>query len=82
MGEMIERLADIEHERWSHWMKYLFSKSIKNENGSVTIPKEFVERWERQLNTSYNNLSESEKESDRCEVRKYLIVHPLKDENE
>ena len=33
MGEMIERLADIEHERWSHWMKYLFSKSIKNENG-------------------------------------------------
>jgi hypothetical protein len=31
-----------------------------------------VQKWEKQIATSYVDLSESEKESDREQVRKYL----------
>ena len=72
--ETIEELADLEHDSWARWMKYLFSVSKKNEDGSVTIPKDKVERWERQMNTDYNDLSNKEKESDRKEVRKFIKV--------
>ncbi|MCT4612087.1 MAG: hypothetical protein N4A47_01800 [Clostridia bacterium] len=66
---ILEKLADLEHSRWSKWQKYLHSKCVKNEDGSLTIPKELVERWERQIETSYNELTEKEKESDRRQVR-------------
>ena len=72
--ETIEELADLEHDSWARWMKYLFSVSKKNEDGSVTIPKDKVERCERQMNTDYNDLSNKEKESDRKEVRKFIKV--------
>lgn len=64
-SNIIETLSNYEHERWSRWMKYLFSKCQKNADGSVTIPVEYVNRWSRQMNTKYENLSESEKVSDR-----------------
>jgi len=40
--------------------------------GSITIPKSLVERWERQIATPYEDLSNKEKDSDRTEVRAYL----------
>lgn len=67
--ELIEKIADFEHDRWSRWQKHLFSKCIKNNDGSYTIPKEYVDRWERQMNMEYADLSEEEKESDRREAR-------------
>lgn len=69
-----EKLAEYAHNSWSGWMKYLFSKSIKNEDGTVTIPSWAVERWTRQSNTTYNNLPENEKESDRQEADKITSV--------
>lgn len=63
--EAIEKLAKIEHERWSHWQQYLHSQCIKNDNGSLTIPHELVLKWEKQLSTIYEELSDKEKESDR-----------------
>lgn len=63
-----EKLAEYAHNQWIGWMKYLFSKSIKNKDGTVTIPKWAVDRWERQINTDYKNLSEEEKISDRKEA--------------
>ena len=42
--DIIELLADFEHDRWSRWQKYLFSKCIVNVDGSLTIPKELVDR--------------------------------------
>lgn len=74
LKDIFEWLASIEHDRWCHWQSYLHSKCIKNDDGSLTIPKELVERWDRQINTKYEDLSESEKESDRAEVRKYWNV--------
>ena len=70
--ELLEPLAAIEHERWAHWQKYLHSQCSKNNDGSLTIPSELVERWERQLNTPYHDLSQKEKESDREQVSRYL----------
>jgi hypothetical protein len=63
LGELLEPLAAIEHERWSHWQRYMHSKCT---------PAELVKRWERQLNTPYAALSESEKNSDREQVQAYL----------
>jgi hypothetical protein len=69
---MFERLSDAVHKIWVNWMVYMFSVCIKNSDGSVTIPKEKVERWMRQINTDYNDLSEKEKDSDRHIVSKFL----------
>jgi hypothetical protein len=70
--ELLELLADLEHDRWSRWQQYLHSQCIKNKDGSLTIPKEKVDRWERQIATDYSELTEDEKESDRKEARKAL----------
>lgn len=63
-----EELADYAHDAWSGWMKYLFSKSTFNPDGSVTIPKESVDRWTMQMNTKYDDLPEDMKRSDRDEA--------------
>lgn len=51
-NDVREKLAEYAHNAWSGWMKYLFDKSIINNDGTCTIPKWAVERWQRQLNTS------------------------------
>ena len=71
---MIEKLSDIEHDRWCNWQRYLHSCCIKNEDGSLTIPKILVERWEYEINTKYNNLPDNIKESDRKETYKIIPI--------
>lgn len=71
---MIERLADYAHDAWAGWMRYLFSISHENEDGSVTIPAQSVERWKRQMNTPYASLPEKEKESDRREAKRIISL--------
>ena len=63
-----ENLAAYAHEAWAGWMRYLFSHSTQNEDGSITIPAELVKRWDRQMNTAYEDLPEEEKLSDRLEA--------------
>lgn len=70
--EVLEALAALEHERWSHWQRYLHSKCIPRDDGSLTIPAELVARWTAQMSTPYGGLSEKEKESDREQVRQTL----------
>lgn len=74
ISELTEKLAAIEHERWSHWQKYMHSKCYHSPDGSLTIPPDLVAHWERQIATPYESLSETEKESDRDQVRKYLAL--------
>lgn len=81
LEEIIDELADIEHERWSHWQHYMHGKCERGPDGSLTIPPDLVAQWERQIATPYRKLTEEEKESDREQVRKYLptIVKTLSD---
>jgi hypothetical protein len=69
-----EAMAGLEHDRWSRWMKYQFSKGMFNEDGTWTMPAEAVERWQRQMDTPYDELSEEEKDSDRREVDQTLAL--------
>lgn len=74
LDKLMEKLAAAEHERWSHWQRYMHSKCERKPDGSLVIPPELVEQWERQIATPYGALSESEKESDRDQVRRCLPV--------
>ncbi|MEU7599915.1 hypothetical protein [Streptomyces sp. NPDC041003] len=76
LNQLIEALASVEHERWSHWQRYLHSKCVRGVDGSLIIPAELVQRWEAQMNTPYDALSEKEKESDREQVRRYIPLIP------
>ena len=72
MNETREKLAELCHKQWTGWMQYLFSKCHRIEHGDVVIPESLVHRWMRQINTRYENLPESEKESDRKEADRFL----------
>jgi hypothetical protein len=69
-----EKLACLCHDQWAGWMNYLFSKGTFNDDGTWTMPAEFVERWRRQSNTSYGDLPESEQDSDRTEADKFISL--------
>lgn len=71
---LLEELAAIEHQRWAHWQKYVHEKAQRQPDGSLVLPADLVERWERQLRTSYQDLTNEEKDSDREQVRKYLPI--------
>lgn len=72
LNSLIEDLAAIEHERWSHWQRYMHANAKHQEDGSLLLSPELVQRWEAQMSTKYIDLNESEKESDREQVRRYL----------
>ena len=78
---MREKLAELCHEQWSGWMRYLFSKCGRYSDGrditpdeDAVIPQWAVERWQRQMQTPYADLSEEEKDSDRKEADKFLAL--------
>lgn len=81
LGGLTERLAAIEHERWSHWQRYMHNNCISQPDGSLLVPADLVARWEKQMTTKYEELNDNEKESDREQVRKYLplLVSALTD---
>lgn len=68
--ELREKLADIEHQRWADWQKYVHGVS-KVEADGVKIPMGYADHWDRQINTPYAELSEREKQSDREQVDRY-----------
>lgn len=51
----LETLATLEHEQWAHWTKYMLNN----------LTPENIQRWKKQIETPYEELSEKEKESDR-----------------
>lgn len=80
---IVERLAAIEHERWSHWQRYLHEVAARQPDGGLLLPKDLVQRWERQMATDYSDLSYEEQESDRDQARKYLaILRKILNENQ
>lgn len=67
-----EAVADLVHNQWTGWMKYLFSKCEFNDDGTVTIPAWAVERWKRQTATVFLELPSEEKETDLAEAKKVI----------
>jgi len=67
--ELREKLAELEHKQWQHWMKYMIDNISNGES---------VERWRREMKTDYKDLTEKEKESDRKwadKVLKTITLH-------
>ena len=62
--ELLEKLADLEHQQWIHWTKYMLD-NMSDEN---------INRWKKQIETPYSELSEKEKESDREWAEKVLKI--------
>lgn len=60
--KLIEKLSELEHEQWSHWTKYMLDN----------LTQKNIEKWKKQINTPYAELSEEEKESDRIWARKTI----------
>jgi hypothetical protein len=78
--KLYEKLAAIEHERWSDWQKYVHSVCNPDDIGNLIIPFGLVDHWERQIRTPYAKLSEKEKDSDREQVDRYWhLVQTMRD---
>lgn len=69
-----EKISDVQHEIWASWMRWVFQICPTNDDGTVTIPADKVERWQRQIKTPYESLTEKEKDSDREQADKVLAV--------
>ena len=69
-----ELLADYAHEAWSGWMSYLFTKCVREDDGTATMPAWAVARWTRQAATPYCDLPEEDKPLDRAEADRILAV--------
>ncbi len=74
MKELREMLAALAHAQWSGWMEHLFRLSATDAMCQVTIPRDAVTRWRRQMRTAYPDLPEHEKESDRKEADRVLDI--------
>jgi len=67
--KLFEKLADIEHERWADWQSWCHK--ILRENCPSPELEKVLERWDMQIATNYEFLSEEEKDSDREQVMRY-----------
>ena len=76
MMTLRDKLAAVQHEIWAHWMRYQFSVCIPQEDGSLLIPAKKVERWRRQMETVYADLTEQEQRSDLEQADKVLAALP------
>ncbi len=71
---LLERLAELEHQQWAHWTRYLMNN----------FDNDHIELWDRLCDTPYINLTEQEKNSDREWARKVIglmeshIIQPSK----
>lgn len=72
--ELVEELAEVEHARWAHWQRYLHDQCEVLPDGRLAIPAHLVERWEIQIATPYDELSDKEKESDREQVQRVIPI--------
>ena len=66
-----ERVAAYAHATWSGWMRY---QEQKAPGFWDSLPIELARRWRRQMNTPYQMLPESERESDREEADRILAA--------
>jgi len=72
---LMEQLAAIEHQRWSDWQAWCHQ--VLREHCPSPELETVLERWDRQIATPYDQLTEREKEEDRKQVRRYWdLIRP------
>lgn len=77
-SNLLERLAKLEHEQWSHWIQYQKTQKelawldFFNKTRKPQFDSNNMERWIVQSQTPYSKLTEKEKESDRELARNVL----------
>jgi len=81
-NELIEAVADLCHEQWAGWMRYLFTKGTWEDDGKFVINEDSAKRWWNQMETSYSKLSPKEQESDRTETDKFIKLFDKFNEKE
>lgn len=62
--ETLEGVAALVHRQWSNWARYMLDN----------VTEENIARWQRQINTSYLDLPETQKDSDRAWASLYLFL--------
>ena len=72
--ELKSELAAVQHEIWAHWMQYLFSICIEEDDGCYIIPSIFADRWKRQIATHYDHMSPKEQASDLEQVDRFMPI--------
>jgi len=60
----LEAVAALVHRQWANWARYMLD-NVTGEN---------IERWQRQIDTSYLDLPETQKDSDRAWASLYLFL--------
>jgi hypothetical protein len=72
MDDKREELAALEHQQWAHWTRYmlktlepLLSPNLRWHPDFRGNAEAALERWLRQINTPYADLTEEEKDADR-----------------
>ena len=90
-----EALAALEHEQWAHWTRYMLGAlkeviglgfyEARDNNIDLSVVREHLARWERQIATPYAELTEAEKNSDRewadkvlAEVEAFRAYPPIR----
>ena len=74
-----EHLAALAHDVWAGWIRYMFYVNKYESDGKLVLDEYYVKRWQRQAATTYWELTESEKTSDRKEADRVLALlatHP------
>ena len=75
----ISLIADVQHEIWSHWMRYVFDLFREKRDGSITIGAEKVLQWKRQAETRYKDLSWNEQQGGVDQA--LMVIHALEKEH-
>lgn len=79
-----EQLAAFEHQQWAHWTRHMLDTLQEviglgfyeaRDNGiDLSKTKEALDRWRRQINTVYEDLTEDEKDADRVWADEVLAI--------
>lgn len=65
--ELLEKLAELEHEQWSTWASILIAQEDN-------LSPARLERYERFSKTEYGDLTEKEKDADRHWAERVLDI--------
>lgn len=74
MTQQLPKLAETQHTIWADRMKHLFSKWVLHTDGSFTIDADAVARWQKEIETPYQELTSAEQESDQDQVNKMIAA--------